>query len=109
VPHRRQQAPDQLSLHDLDDRQAVHREESGEGVAGGLEGGEAEPDGRAEDHPVAQRPGAQVTSQYHQRAEFHRFLDQPDAEEQPRRRVQQVRLEHRGAQHTQDAAGEERR
>jgi hypothetical protein len=108
VPDRGQDAPQHLGLDQGAQRRAAGGEQGVEGIAGALEGGEAEPDRRPEHDPVAHGVAGQAAGQQPQRGQLDRLLDQPHPDiGRPGRLAQEHGLQHRGAQHTEHPAVDE--
>jgi hypothetical protein len=108
VPDRGQDAAQHLGLDKVQQRRTAGGEQGVEGVAGALEGGEAEPDRRPEHDPVAHGVAGQPPGDQPQRGQLGRLLDQPDPDVGGAGRLaEEGRLQHRGPEHAQHPAVDE--
>src|SRR5262249_27592806 len=105
VADRGQDAAQQFRLDQIGQRQALDREQRVEGVAGALEGGEAEADRGSQYDAVAREVGSQTARDEPERSQLAALLDQADGDVGLQGLVaKQRRLQEGGAQHTQNAA-----
>jgi hypothetical protein len=108
VPDRGQDAAQDLGLDQVQQRRTAGGEQGVEGIAGALEGGEAEPDRRPEHDPVAHGVATQPPGEQPQRGQLGRLLDEPDPDVGGAGRLpQERRLQDRGAEHAKDPAVDE--
>ncbi len=107
VADRRQDAAQDLGLHQVAQREPVGGEYGVEGVSGALEGGEAGADGGAQYQAVPQAAHPQSPADQDQGGQLGRLLDQADAQVRPGRGREQAGLQDGGAEYADEAADAE--